>query len=254
MRMRKRTYPAKAAAARRREARLRALNPPQPRYYGPIWVDITKNTAKTCQVDACSRDRVNLWRFCRVHTTNYRSTGHPVARQVRRGVWKPYVDAAERFIREQLRAEHPGIMAALRWISDELQKAENPTEALGLHHVHYAAALIRARNHGVDPVTFLARWIGGYLADSGDRRRTGLFANDEHMLHQIASLYLLPRPFGRQSWAKRTLVEQDSIRDSNTSLPTRVYVYERVNAQLGVLALKAAETILERQRQQQQDS
>ncbi|MGE0652474.1 MAG: hypothetical protein AB7P12_12090 [Alphaproteobacteria bacterium] len=54
-------------------------------------------------------------------------TGHPVARHVRRADWKPFVVAAERFIREQLRADHPAVLAGLRWISDELRKAESPT-------------------------------------------------------------------------------------------------------------------------------
>lgn len=242
--------PARSRAATRRWAQERATRPPpRPRpSRGSSSAAIAQNSERTCECDGCHQPRHEQSKWCRSHKAHYRNTGHPEARHLRRADWKPYVVMAERFVREQLRGDHPAILAGLRWISDELTKAENPAEH-SVAYLHYAEALIRAGNHGVDPTTFLARWIAGYLADNRGREAGPFFASDEHAAAQIARLYLLPKPFGDQKgqWVRRKLVEQPAIVSSRLSLATRSFTYERVNAALGMLALKASEEILRRQ-------
>ncbi|MGD9885123.1 MAG: hypothetical protein AB7U95_33985 [Reyranella sp.] len=47
---------------------------------------------------------------------------------IRRYVWRPFVLQAEAFVRSQLVADHPSILAGIRWCVDEIARAEKRRE------------------------------------------------------------------------------------------------------------------------------
>jgi hypothetical protein len=251
-------YPGKSRAAKLREARKRTSRPPRLRSSSdPLAPALARNEAARCAVKGCRDHRRGLARYCLHHETNRRNTGHPVGRDIRRSEWRPYVLQAEAFVREQLRAGHPTIMAAIAWVARELRQAERPTSYSTAHHIRYCEALLRAHRNGVDATAFVARAIVGELADDRFTGEPGpRFLDDTHSAHQKTKLFLQPMPYGaeRSSWARRKRLPQITRHRAPLRFGTRAYAHARINKALGVLALKAAAEIKRREAEQSEIS
>jgi hypothetical protein len=223
------------------------------RQRGPVGEALARNGSRKCVVKGCRDQRYGLGRHCAAHASNLRQTGHPVARNLRRADWQPLVLQAHAFVCEQVRAGHPAIMTALGWLHEELRRAERPTTH-DTTHLRYAEALVRAHRRGVNAADFLARWVAGELADNRCTGEPGpRFATDVHASHQRARLFLYSKPFGdqRRTWARRKRSAEPTSRASRIPWSVRKYAFERLNSVLGVLALRAAAEI--RQRQETRD-
>ena len=199
----------------------------------------------TCDLRGCGRPRRGLGRYCLQHAINHGRTGHPVALHISRRTWAPFVRQAETFVLAQLRAGHPSIEEALRLISSELAQAQRPTEH-NTTRLLYQAALLRAHRNGVSATDFLARVVAAYLADDRGREVGPRFASDTHFIHQAARLFLLPKPFGREGWARRKREPQAPRETGRLTWGTRVYTFKFINGALGLLANRPADTINQR--------
>jgi hypothetical protein len=93
----------------------------------------------------------------------------------------------------------------------------------------------------------VGRWIAGELADDRGSEPGPRYVDDKHAVHQRARLYLLPRPFGPEPWARRKREQQPSPTSKRPSWGVRAYTFDRLNGALGVLALRAAAEIRRRQ-------
>lgn len=201
---------------------------------------LARNGAQDCEWKYCNGLRRGLGRFCGPHAYTRDRTGHPVALHIPRMEWAPFVQEAEAFVLDQLRAGHSGIEAGIRWVASELVSAEMPTNPRRVH-LAYQSALLRARRSGVSPSEFLARVVAGELADDRGEPRPR-FASDEHADHQRARLFLMMRPFGPEGWTKRHR-EPQGPREVKISFGVRAYTFNRLREALGLLALKAAAAI-----------
>jgi hypothetical protein len=123
--------------------------PPERRRLGP---KIERNERASCDHPRCGRARHKLSRFCVDHERNHAATGHPTAATVRRTTWAPYVAVALSFINAQLRADHPGIEAGVKWCAEELLTKGAVVYRSDPRRPHrgYQAALTRARRHGTE--------------------------------------------------------------------------------------------------------
>jgi len=196
--------------------------------------------------------------FCREHEYRRHTTGHHTALDIKRRTWKPFVIEATRFVQEQTAAGHPSILAGIHWVADEITQAGRPDHQqtdLSAPAVRYREALVRAVRHGNGPADLLARWIAAYLSDDRGLDPGPRFASDQHFAVQSARVFLMPLPFGDQrgSWAKRKRVPQESTKNTRMYLAAYEAAFARINAALGLVALKAAEAIRARWQQQQQD-
>jgi hypothetical protein len=211
---------------------------------------IADNQDARCDFQRCDKSRYKLGRYCRAHALKYSRTGHPAAETLRRSQWAPYVALSTTFVNAHLRAGHPGIEAAVRWLASELhpQGAVVSRSDPKRPHRGYAAALTRCRRNGVEPVDLLARVIAAELADDrGDAARP-MFASDAHRRHQSARLFLYAIPHGAAGFSKRRR-EPSAIpagESVNISFRVREYTHTRVHNALGLLACHAADELRRR--------
>lgn len=215
---------------------------------------IAQNEAVHCTVEGCGYPRYGFGGFCSGHLKHYQATGHPTAKTIRRGAWRPWVMEASGFVSQQLRLDHVGIADGVSWCAKELfsppaGRRNDPKRP----HVGYSLALANMRRGGVGPDDMLARFIAAYAfrqwADTNARSYRLTFANHEHFAHQASRLYLHPRPLGAPRWAQGSTDDDEGApeRDPRRIIPSvRRFTYDRVNVALGVLALKAAEEINKR--------
>lgn len=244
-----RKYPRKSRAAVIREAKRRARRPYRPpRSRGPVGEALQRNGSHRCDLKDCAYPRLGLGRYCRTHAFNYARTGHPVALSVGPREWLPFVLRAETFVCEQLSAGHPSIVAALRWIEQELRNAERSTTH-DVAHLEYEQAILRAKRSGVDAIAFLARFVAGELADDRGREPGPRYASDTHAAHQRTTLYLYAMPLGRKGRDREPQPPRGY--GSRNRWRVRDYTWKRLNPRLGLLAMKAAEEIRRRDLQQQ---
>jgi hypothetical protein len=85
------------------------------------------------------------------------------------------------------------------------------------------------------------------LWDAASPARLRVFKTDEHFRHQAARLFLFPAPIAAPKWARPASDDTDPdaiTRDGRKAGPrVREYTHARINAALGVLALRAAEEL-----------
>src|SRR5262249_1946858 len=115
----------------------------------------------------------------------------------------------------------------------------------------YCGFLLRAHRNGVDHADFLGRLIAAYSADDRGETSRPLFASDLHFAHQTAKLILHWHPLGvaKSSWAKRQRAKQRPLESGRSPRPrVRLFTFHRWNAALGLLALKCANEINKRRR------
>lgn len=225
-----------------RSTKPRAYRPPRPG--GPVEPALTRNGLHQCDCPGCGRGRHGLGRWCKPHAYTYSRTGHPVALTIPRREFAPFVKSAEAFVLAHLRADHLSIEAGLRWIAGELANAERPTNHKRVH-LAYEDALLRAKRSGVSPTELLARFIAGELADDRGEPRPR-YASDRHAAHQRARLFLLTTPFGKQGWSRRKRELQAPREITRVTFGVREYAHQRINAALGLLALRASAAIQQR--------
>jgi hypothetical protein len=229
------------------DGRLRRTQAPTPHRLRP---GIETNQGRQCERRGCAGGRFKLSRFCKSHARTYSRTGHPTALTVRRGSWAPYVLLSIKFVNDQLCADHPGIEAAVRWCAQELfpKGAVISKSDPRRPHRGYQAALTRCRRHGVEPVDLVARAIAAELADDRSEAARPIYASDQHRIHQGARLFLAPVPHRLPGYARRRRegALAFATETKGPSLKVREYTHYRVNAALGLLALKAAEEIRRR--------
>jgi hypothetical protein len=216
-----------------------------------------RNEEGRCIVDGCGSQRHKLSSLCRRHYRNYENTGHPTARSIRRGTWKPWVIDAYAFVALQLRHDHSGINAGVAWCAEELfGTATRHDQGPHRPHTGYAAALARLRGSDVGPDELLARFIAAYAmreweADSIQRHRA--FANDRHFRHQAAKLLLSRGTIAAPRWARGNAgevvapsptINLSAIR--HPGLRIREFTFSRFNSALGVLALHSGREVVRR--------
>lgn len=207
-----------------------------------------RNESTACDHPHCGRSRHKFGRYCVDHALTYERTGHPAGDTIRRGTWAPFVATADAFVTQQLLKDHKGIEEAIRWCARELY----PTGVVYRRgdprrpYKGYGAALGRARRLGVEPTELLARSIAAQLADDrGDASRP-LFRSDAHHVHQSARMFLAALPFKSAGYARRKREHDPAPEPIRIPFRVRVYAYNRVNAAIGILAIRAAATIKRR--------
>lgn len=207
---------------------------------------LAANKKRRCEARHCFRSRHKVSRYCREHATRYWETGHPVALNIGRRMWRPYVRQAKAFVDHHLIEGHPTVAEAVRWITREITAAESPSRFNDPVMLGYWAALLRVHRSGIEATELLARLIAGELADDRYIGEPGpRFASDTHAAHQRARLLLYVHPLTRPTWAKRTIEPQGGPRGSTPRLlfRTRALAYDRWNSALGLVALKATAAI-----------
>lgn len=213
---------------------------------------IARNECVGCEVPGCGFQRHKLSALCRRHYRHWEATGHHTAATIRRGAWRPWVLDASAFVSQQLRLDHAGVAAGISWFAEELvaggavARRADPRRP----HTGYGVALARLRRAGVGPDDLLARWFAAFAHQQSDldqESRPGrrIFQSDDHFRHQAAKLLLYPAPIAAPRWAQGNTDDDDSAPSSAVKFnpSVRKYTFERVNAALGVLALRAAEEI-----------
>ncbi|MBN9087031.1 MAG: hypothetical protein J0J01_09000 [Reyranella sp.] len=220
----------------------------------PLTGQIARNEEHRCDVPDCHRSRWKLGSRCRAHARHYEATGHPTARTIRRGTWRPWVVEAASFVGQQLRLAHPGIDAAVSWAAGELfgsgkaARRSDPRRP----HTGYSRALARLRAGGVGPDDFVARWVAAYAFRQLDaeepRSQRRSFRDDSHFQHQAAKLLLHPQPLGAPAWARQHTEDgsADGTAVGRINFSVRRFAFDRVNAALGLLAFRAADELNKR--------
>ena len=210
----------------------------------PFAERLQRNEENRCDINGCGHMRRGFGRWCRKHAKHHEATGHPTAPTVRRGHWRPYVIEAAAFVDKQLRAEHPSVCAGVQWCADELlgrrvvaRKADSARPYTG-----YAVALARMRRNGIEPADLLARSIAATYAYEFEGAR--LFKADDHWRHQAGRLFLLSSPIGPSGWTQRNRENPPSGEPPSVGPRVRMFAFDRTNAALGVLSVKAADELM----------
>jgi hypothetical protein len=210
---------------------------------------MSDNQDRRCEHARCDRSRFKFSRWCRLHSENYFRNGHSDAvTAVGRDQWGPFVSSAHAFLTTQIRAGHPGVEDAIRWLASEMvgpgavARRSGPRCQRG-----YQAALDRCKGHGVEPLDLLARVVAADLGDDrGDAARP-MFLSDDHQRHQFARLFLYAVPHHQGGFAKRRRDPAPSIgRRVSVSFQVRQFAHARVHGALGLLASYAAAEIRRR--------
>ncbi|TVM36579.1 hypothetical protein [Oceanidesulfovibrio marinus] len=208
-------------------------------------LDELRRNPRQCEVPGCYAFRQKLGRYCEHHDRVNERTGHPQGRVIRKGELRPYAARAAEFIKEQ--HQHRGVQAALEWITELLHNAEDPGE---LHRRSLPSQRVGKWFHkmhlaGITEEEVLATVVGMYLLRELDPRQ---FKSDRHFRHMLAIrvLRLVPAPF-IQAWCQgegRRLYHRIGVK-------MREHLADRLNAALGLLALRMAREIKKRMEEEQ---
>lgn len=243
--------PQLGALSRVSDGRLTLRSAPDLRHLGD---QIARNEGHQCDVRDCHRPRFKLGSLCRPHARHYEATGHPDAKTIRRGVWRPWVVEAAAFVGQQLRLGHSGIEAAVSFAAAELYGSGKAARRSDPRRPHtgYSRALARLRSGGVGPDDFVARWIAAYAHRQLDAEEPRVarrsFRDDSHFEHQAAKLLLHPQPIGAPAWARQHTEDDSSDGPvaGRLNFSVRQFAFDRVNAAIGFLAIRAADELNKR--------
>ncbi|TVM18693.1 hypothetical protein DPQ33_04240 [Oceanidesulfovibrio indonesiensis] len=208
-------------------------------------LDELRRNPQQCEVPGCYAYRQKWGRYCEHHDRVNERTGHPEGHTIRKGQLRPYAARATEFIQEQ--HQHRGVQAALEWIEELLANAEDPGE---LHRSSLPSQRVGKWFHkmhlaGITAEEVLSTVVGLYLLRELDPRQ---FKSDRHFQHMLAIrvLRLVPAPF-IQAWCNgegRRLYHRIGVK-------MREHLADRLNAALGLLALRMAREIKKRMEEEQ---
>lgn len=197
-----------------------------------------RSAGLTCAVRGCWLPVTGLSRYCDDHDRRNQATGHPEGRTIRKADLRPFVKLTAAFI-DQHRS-HPGISAALDWITARIADAKDPRylSRKSSPEQRVAKWLAKMRREGVDPKDVLAAVAAVYLLRE---YRPSAFKSDRHFDHQVAIrvLRLVPAPFVDRWTGTKVRRSYDWI-----TVGTREHLSHRLKTALGLLSLRMAREIL----------
>lgn len=156
------------------------------------------NEQRTCMASGCSETREGLNNYCKAHTRTYNRYGHYKARPIRATEYLPY----RKPIKELFTANstHPGLIAALHWVSNWLQQATADEQTF-----KGANELARIVRNGATAEDVLIEVCAVYCYVM-DRPRSLPDSKSEAIAMSRAVFALAPRPrrYTHESLAKKT--------------------------------------------------